>query len=597
MALCTVFKGEGWPMPHEVSQIILALIGAIASIGIAYFSRTRRAGLPGSEDAAPSGRSSAFAQQTGSSRSLLDLAIVLVLGAFFSLLLADSLNISGRIPSLDLNLLGKITLITLLTVGSLVITWRFNRAELGVGIIGLTTTAVLLLSPGGSFVEAAKTDAEKGISVLLPLVILVLSTSAAVIYVLGNPLSLSASRRSKLTSAMALLAMILISALSLGQEYASTTLANHKAPKLEEAGSQRLLDQIRLLPVDDRAALYGFASEIALSPTYQELFFQVSPSVDETPPVKCPGAGASRPPNPEFTQSPGPSFGGAYQAPSRGVEQGAGRALAEASSKKAARRVRLKAIADDVLQVLALDKQLPFMLDRLLWVHPTGRAPGAGQSALPLPGIKAATRLEATSTYRVYAALREQQNTAGDFLALFQYDARISDSFKPEDYELRRPSSKSFLSGLLGSAARASDDESAFAQEYRVHGKSLFPTLPSRDYLPRLQEVLALPKAEEAFIALSMYRTIVRSTQKPNLQKALAQFEALPPDAQRAFVHYLASPENRGRNYYALRSVERFGLVKQSQVFPRKNLSKIVVILTKFEHRFGKKFQIKVITK
>ena len=61
--------------------------------------------------------------------------------------------------------------------------------------------------------------------------------------------------------------------------------------------------------------------------------------------------------------------------------------------------------------------------------------------------------------------------------------------------------------------------------------------------------------------------------------------------------HYrMPDPDLMGTFLTILR-VQRFGLVKQSQVFPRKNLSKIVVILTKFEHRFGKKFQIKVITK
>src|SRR3954451_23471811 len=67
---------------------------------------------------------------TSSPRNIIDLSFVLICSAFFSLLLTDSLVISGRTPSPEFSTIMIVICITVFVVGTMVGAWWLRKTEL-----------------------------------------------------------------------------------------------------------------------------------------------------------------------------------------------------------------------------------------------------------------------------------------------------------------------------------------------------------------------------------------------------------------------------------------------------------------------------------
>src|SRR5215510_9270407 len=103
-------------------------------------------------------------------RSLFDLSFVLICSGLNSLLLADSLVISGRTPSPGSIEILKVLFITLVVVATMVWAWLRGRSESVTGFLAITTLIVLILSPSGPLSDSRSADEEVGISLWIPVI-------------------------------------------------------------------------------------------------------------------------------------------------------------------------------------------------------------------------------------------------------------------------------------------------------------------------------------------------------------------------------------------------------------------------------------------
>src|SRR5437016_2697657 len=175
-----------------LAQIIVAILGLFGPVIVGWL-KDLQSPQPATQDLTISSLTGPPSSPP-KRRSLLDLSIVLVCASFFSGILSDSLLVSGRVPSLSISVLLQILLITLLTSGMLVISWFHSKSEIGIGVAALTTLIVLLLSPGGP-ISVGREGGEPGLSLYIPLLVLIMQISACAIYHYGSPLSRDTTRR------------------------------------------------------------------------------------------------------------------------------------------------------------------------------------------------------------------------------------------------------------------------------------------------------------------------------------------------------------------------------------------------------------------
>ena len=399
---------------------------------------------------------------TSSTRNIIDLSFVLICSAFFSLLLTDSLVISGRTPSPEFSTIIRVICITVVVVGTMVGAWWLRKTELVTGFLAITTLCVVIISPGGP-IFSSPSDAETGLSLLIPVLTLVALSSAMLIYSFGSPLSKTVKRHRRSAVSAGLILIAGVGAVALGRQLIGNVEADKRTPNIDNPAIKELLPSIASAELNDRRLFYQLASEISLLRDYQNFFRAVrgertqSPTPTPTPASSPAQAGATS----KQTEDP---YSPSKLVATRALEILRERAKADndqaAVSAFESFAARSTSVAKEFLEQqektqgkarpnllvdyfdgLDVNEQEDYLAQRLNWIHPVG-LPSQAQAAIPLPGLTNSDRFEAISTIRITQVLDDQENLRTKLFREFDkqldYPREVRAAFRDyDDYSYR----------------------------------------------------------------------------------------------------------------------------------------------------------------
>jgi hypothetical protein len=543
------------------SQIIVVMVGSLAPMVIEWLKHRQRAGSP----AAAAGRAE---ERT---RSLLDLAILLIYSAFLSAILSHSMIISGRTPSFDGSVLGTVAIVTVGTALVLYLAWRRGIGELAAGAMSFAALIVLLIAPGSALSTTAPEGREPGLPLPLPVLALTFATAAAVIYVFGNPLApeMTPTRRRRVT--FGLITLALATALILGYAFLNGTIHDpeERTPRFKGTDAQAqaaevVLKDLRKLDLTQRGLFYRYASEAVLSSEYEDNYFDIRREVEQqeaaykaerdaavaasaadalqtipTSTASSPGAPQLGPTQATVTPPRGQATAGSPAAvpavkpksPQKPIRKPSSEIEAE---RAAARFEDLSTMGSDVDE-LDTESLIRLLRNRLPFIHPVPLPPRAEQVPIPMPGLKAVVRYRAVAEYRLLYFLK---NDVPWDLETFGYPEALIEHIR----KVRGAQS----AGILAKLARPNEK---LAESEKI-AEFIFPKVDEMNER-RFRLQMSLPQKDEAFLT---YRAAMALAAKPRPQvgglnqplvDVLKQFQKLSIDERRAFVKYVARPSAR----------------------------------------------------
>lgn len=468
----------------SIVQIVVALIGFISAVAVEVVRRLPSG--PKVNEGARGASTVSASPPPPQSRSPLELAIVLLCSAFFSALLVDSLLVSGKNPNPDAVVLGNILLITGLTTLALVLSWWWRKSEIGIGIATVTTYLVLLLALGGPFAPRSG-DSVSGVQLYVPIFVLTVMISAVTIYRFGNPLE---RRTRRIWSASVLATLILFGSGILGWQLLSDTEQDHLSPHDPDPAPtayRDAFDKLRSKDLATRGLFYRLGSELALVDRYREVYYQTvdflaDRSGAQAPTGRAVTAGAASPPRTE-------------------AELKRRHGLLEELSRQ------VQAIPDE--------QKLDYLADRLSRTHPTV-AGGKVPLPLPLPGLGAVERYTATSELRALHALLYWSNAEFTVDEPFDYSPPLKSAFG----KLTSPDKRTTVKPTF--------ELDAYIQMDEATRRVLFPDLADKRYSETLGFHLALPKAEDAYMAFATYQSIAVMEEKADSEGSPAPVAPAP---------------------------------------------------------------------
>jgi hypothetical protein len=523
-----------------VVQILVAVIGATGGPVVAWLLQRKRTGdtLGGSSTEVRA------VDIDHRSQTLSELALYLLCGAIFCILLSDSILISGRAPALSIStLLGPLAA-ALAISGGIYIGWRNRHGELVIGILALCTAIVLLLSPGGPFVPSEELGGEQGLSLLVPLFVLATMIATAIFRTWGTPFTGRLARRSAISIAFTVVA--LVPAISVGRQWIQEVADDPRNPihGLNDAALAHVtqhLDKLREFEPAARAAVYRLGSEAVLAPAYAKQYFSVRPALEE---LEAQAKSAST-----QQQVPAATDGHASAPPTgKHVDQADGEPTAQAGASIAQIRLqrrdqRLETLLDAQRQHGA--KAVLYLSDRTRWIHPAGNGLTGERIDWPLPQITVAKRYEQLSELRIVHALGRRSDQIRDLRSVFEYPYSVLSHFSSDLTKLQDddPDSLNVYESLNAYdrpdnfSSRHRSDLSTSARPWDV----LFPEMPSRDYSARLEEQLALPNEQEGYLAYSLYAELAQQYQPEGpVKDLLEEYWGIPATAKQAVLKYIA---------------------------------------------------------
>jgi hypothetical protein len=513
-------------------------------------------------------------------RNRLDLSFVLICAAFFSLLLTDSLLISGKNPSPGLSTILTVLVITSVIVTIMVAAWWMNLTELVTGCLAVTTLFVLIIANGGPFF-AATTDTIAGLSLLLPILSLITITSATLIYALGNPLSRIIKKKRRTAVTLTLLSLVIVSAAALGKQLALTVKNDSRTPKIISSEAKLLAQSVMRQSLAERRKFYKLASEVSLGSVYQKYFRTVRQNQGYTlesssPPAPTPEQPSARTtaaskPGPRETASPIPSNMSPPRPTTTPSDNSSGNA--EVQRRKILRDMINDAFnrgeseiarslqeayyrsgnAPDILKEQGVERtglllqyfdssdvnsRQKYIRERLNWIHPAGLEQQT-QATIYLPGTTAEERFNTTSQFRVFTVLYDQPNLRQKILKEFEYPEDVRQFFRERDDKL--DTRLGLLEGLQSPV------------ESKLYKPSLFPKIESNVNNSQLQTQLSLPKSEEAYVAYQEYKSLASLLIKQNFKGRVDEtkidelsttFNSLDDLTQDAFLNYVINNKN-----------------------------------------------------
>lgn len=515
-------------MDAGIVQIIVAIIGASTPI-ILQLIEEKETQVP--DKTVKSEQSQIARIRIDKSRSLLDLSIIFLYAAFFSAILADSLLVSGRLPTLGIVVLLQIFFITLCITLVLAFAWYWRRGELAVGILSFTTLIVLIISPGGPF-NPTSGEGEAALSLLLPVFVLSLLSTSSAIYFLGNPLARNTLPKSRRKAILFLSLLLCIGALTLGKQFVIHVSQDSRTPQFKGSSkeihlAEQVLSEARKRNLRERGLFYKLGSEIVLSKFYLDSYFQVLSSLDFS--------NIS-----EYVNSKD-------------------KTVKKDSEKNSPQRIKVLKSLAKFFSSNPPSLQLSYLSDRLRWVHPTV-LDGNAQLNLPLPGTTVKERFEELTNYRIFHSMSGQQNLLDRFFELFKYDSDIVEAFD----DLR--ADKSSKIKLIPQYYRESK-ESRFDKITRQTWTTLFPDLPPQAYTDLLRQQLAFPEPDELFVAYSTYGDLAPFFENKLIQNAKNLFDKLKPENQRAFITYITNENASLENYKVFANLANI-LIKNKEAIP-----------------------------
>ncbi len=554
---------------NDILQVVVTVLGIFSQL-LLLAKHFRRRGAQNGR-AAGSGPAAGVPRAATPQRSRLDLSFILICTAFFSLLLTDSLLISGRNPSPGLGTILTVFLITSVIVLVMSVAWWVNLTELVTGCLAVITLVVLIISNGGPFFKS-NSDTVAGLSLLLPIFSLITIASSMLIYALGNPLSRTVTRNRRIAVSLVLFTLIVISSAALGKKLVKNVTDDPRTPKCEKPEAKALVQNVMRETVADRRQFYKLASEVNLAPIYQKYFRTVSQKQNYTEdsssrlseyqqpqPQPSPGAlstnsvsvnantvrrSESTPPaNPRSDEDTLRNWlrqriNDAYNV----GDLASANALWDAYRKVGGPPEILKSEGIERIKLLVTYFQLSdvnnkqkYIVERLNWIHPVGLE-NQTQATTYLPGTTAEERFNRTQLFRMFTLLYDQANLRQKILKEFdEYPEReIREFFRERDDRL--DSRLRLLRGL---------ESSSESEWYRP---TLFPQFESNVNNTQLQVQLTLPTNQEAYVAYKNYRTLAALLIKqnfrdrvaePKLDELSATFTSLDDVTQDAFLNYV----------------------------------------------------------
>ena len=535
-------------MNNDALQIIVTILGIVSQLVLLIKEIPKGAATqptPAHADTEPPKRQ-------GYSRSLLDLSFVLLCSTFFSLILMDSLVISGRTPSPGPGTIMKVLAITAVVFAMMFCAWWLNQSELVTGFLAMIILTVLIISPGGPFGASslAGKNAQSGLTLYVPVMILVTIAATMMIYSFGNPISNVVERRKRYLVSMTLLALLIVGAVSLGQHLVTQVMKAENTPKIESTEGKQLLREISSWQWPQRQKFYQLAAEITLSYKYQKEYLQVRGMQRQfqpgPAPAPTPESSATPPSSATSNVSPSTAPTKVLLAPSPTPKP---LSVPTPESKKnpdeiftAAGSERIDALIDR-FDDLPINSQEKYLLKRLDWVHPVGQE--KAQCNLPLTGIKIEDRFERIGFLRMVQILGEQPNLERNLLEEFNYPSEVVSYFKDEEgYPTQWKKSNALkLPKVIEELLPAKKESSSQL--------TLFPRFSVGDYDPRLRMQLSLPMEAESSIAYSEYGhlalqlvldRITNSTDKANGKAIAEDFDKQLSDySKNALRYYVAN--------------------------------------------------------
>jgi hypothetical protein len=549
-----MIMAEGFSVTQQFLQIVGLLLGVVTQILLLMkgLKEQPKHELGRQGDVSPT-------QEQGednliSTRNILELSFVLLCSAFFSLLLTDSLVVSGRTPSREISTILIVSIITLVVVGAVFGAWLLKQTELVIGFLAITTLFVLIVSPGGPFFSSSS-DGETGLPLLLPVLTLLTLSSAMLIYSFGNPISKSVSRNRRVLVISILVLIVIAGAGALGRQLIANVAADRRAPKIDSPAIKEFLPAIMNADLRDRRNFYRLASEISLSRTYQNYFRTVRGAQD--PPRENSNTTESIQKNEGRSSGQRQENGGknnslqtkqqqtdskqneadkyspqslsemravellimkareendqdaisALQSFARRSNSLAQEFLAEHSKDHGkARPDRL--ITD--FRRLDFNEQQQYLSQRQDWIFPVGLSNQA-QASIFLPGISNQERFENISSLRIIQVLDDQENLRAKLFKEFDkeldYPRDVRNAFKEQD-----------------ESSRSSED--IYLRQKNLYKPILFPKLEPNYNTTLLMEQLGLPFQVEAYVAYNQYKELARSLIKQTFKDKIGDKEA-----------------------------------------------------------------------
>ncbi len=419
----------------------------------------------------------------------------------FGSIIADALLVSGN-PNCqqDQNFIAEVCGIAFLTTTGAVLAWFRKRAEWGVGMMALFCMAALLLAKGGPFIEAK--DNTPGISVYIPLFVMVTLISAWIMFARRNTATQSPSfapRKSERKIIIGLIFIAVVAAISSGKQFAEDVanlddksiphFVNHDKENRDKEKAFALLKTLHGADYAHRGRFYRYASEIALSNSYyKQQYYANSTDNSGTPPNSSMNPSAKHLPPPD-----------------------------EAATQ------RHKDITD--AQIYENSRLTPptlirnYLNDRLDWVHPAAKKHLINT---PVSGNTAKDRLE-------YITQRRNIYIFKNYTALWQrleelfselYVEQVVNNILP----VAPKHSKHTFSGAYTS------EEEQDRQVRDDYGLPLFDNLhlPTQSYATQFVTQMALPVADEATVAYATYTVTPLKADTETVSKLKKEFLNLP---------------------------------------------------------------------
>jgi cell division protein FtsB len=520
---------------QDFLQILALVLGILTSLlGLAkHFGKSSVAEVTKESTAVPKDQAKLHYKQRR--REAVDLSFVLICSAFFSLLLTDSLIISGRNPSPGPGTILIVVGITAVVVITMFGAWFLGVAELVTGFLTITTVTVLLLSSGGPFF-AAESDAVAGLSLLIPTMLLVALAATMLIYSFGNPLNRSLPKRRRIGVSLILFSILFFASAALGKALVLSVIADPRTPKLGQA--QTLFQNLLHVSLQDRRKFYRLASEIALAQTYKRYFRAVSQEQKYIQPDQAKSDGSARQqssPRLMGSNVPPAKLSGVQPtpAPTPSIVRGASGDLSSDTEISKERGFARANFLISYFYTSQVATQEQYLIDRLAWVHPVGME-GQSVATISLPGSTPDERLEGISYLRAFVALYNQPNFRQSIVKEFEYPEQIRQFFQERDEhgDLR--------TGIFsGSALRPPTN---------LYKPTLFPKFEVTINNSQLRQQLSLPLKPEAYVAFKQYTdlalVVVQDEFKSRLppadfERLTNTFNTLDDQAQDAFLNYV----------------------------------------------------------
>jgi hypothetical protein len=584
-------------------QIIIAIVGLGTQVVLLTREITKFARDAGPQTVESEGTASSNQTPRASARykSLLDLSFIILCSAFFSLLTADSLVVSGRpVNSGPLNVF-FVFIIAFAYTAILFIAWYISITEKMIGFLAIITLVVLVTSPGGPF-DTSQAEGEAGLNVflVLPVGILITLASTMLIYAYGNPLRRNKGSLLRGVIGSVLIFCTLLAAIALGRQIDNWIAHDERSPQFQEAGktvARSLTDVDREL----KRNFYHLASEIGLRAFYQEQYFQSLQQREEQ-------KNTNEPSNPE-TDKPastadksGPAAKANSLPPSkhRAVTPNANIPVAsnaninvsvpEASPRDSTQDDRRQQLQDEYFSLVTNYGEYPmsqalrqrkeriqselanlrkpaavspwvdllvtkfeglspneknsFLRFRLYWIHPVGWDSN-NESVIPLPALKSEERLLQLAKYRLIRNLYDQEKQRRLLLGSvdLSYPQAVRDFFAETN-----PRNTFDQPTYVYPDANVQLRKQRAAEFYQ---RKLFPP---KDFIKlqssnTLTAQLSLPHQEESVIAFKEYQILASEqlkqrmpAQATRIDAWLSQLRKLDSKTQQALSSIFVSP-------------------------------------------------------